>query len=279
MQRAEFDALSDVQPPKIGEKLAGRQNSADVGTTALTSLGGRKFSGEMSYLLNRQKIKRPDNLTELFQNSETQSDDGYVEVSDTEIDSYGYSRCKELPLPYSELTSEERDILDGYSRPDCLFPSQQLPISTRPPAPLPDNVVESRGLRRSIRRGRAHSVGDLSRSSELCEWGREGEEGGGRERRGEGGRGGGRGRGREGRWEREERGGRKGGEEGGGRERREGEEGRGGGRERRGRERGGGGRGGGRKREGRMNNQCKQHDCSSCEVHIYICLYLPSPSH
>ena len=225
VQRAEFDALSDVQPPNIGEKLAGRKNSADMGTTALTSLGGRKFSGEMSYLLNRQKIKRPDNLTELFQNSETQSDDGYVEISDTEIDSYGYSRCKELPLPYSELTSEERDILDGYSRPDCLFPSQQLPISTRPPAPLPDNVVETRGLRRSIRRGRAHSVGDLSRSSELCEWGREGEEGG------EGGRGGGR----------------KGEEEGGGRERR-GEEGE---------ERGGGGReeeegeeGGGREKEG-----------------------------
>ena len=189
MQRAEFDALTDVQPPK---KLAGRQNSADVGTTALTSLGGRKFSGEMSYLLNRQKIKRPDNLTELFQNSETQSDDGYVEISDTEIDSYGYSKCKELPLPYSELTSEERDILDGYSRPDCLFPLQQQPISTRPPAPLPDNVVETRGLRRSIRKGRAHSVGDLSRSSELCECGREGGRG---ERRGkkeeeEGGRGG-----------------------------------------------------------------------------------------
>ena len=181
VQRAEFDALTDVQQPMSSEKLAGRQNSADVGTTALTSLGGRKFSGEMSYLLNRQKIKRPDNLTELFQNSETQSDDGYVEISDTEIDSYGYSRCKELPLPYSELTSEERDILDGYSRPDCLFPLQQHPISTRPPAPLPDNVVETRGLRRSIRRGRAHSVGDLSRSSELCEWGR-GEGGGGRER-------------------------------------------------------------------------------------------------
>ena len=231
MQRAEFDALTDVQPPKSSEKLADRQNSADVGTSALTSLDGRKFSGEMSYLLNWQKIKRPDNLTELFQNSETQSDDGYVEISDTEIDSYGYSRCKELPLPYSELTSEERDILDGYSRPDCLFPLQQHPISTRPPAPLPDNVVETRGLRRSIRRGRAHSVGDLSRSSELCEWGE------GEERRGEG--------------ERRERGGT--GRERGGRGRERGGRGREGGG--RGRERGGRGRERGGREEGERRNR------------------------
>ena len=172
MQRAEFDALTDIHQPVLGrcENLTALQNSA-----ALMTLDERRCSGEMSYPLKM----RPDNLSELFQNSDTHSDDGYVEVSDTEIDSYGYSRPKELPLPYSELTSEERDILDGYSRPDCLFPlQQQHPISTRPPAPLPENLVETRGGRRSIRRGRARSVGDLSRSSELCEW--RGSEGRGR---------------------------------------------------------------------------------------------------
>ena len=167
VQRAEFDALTDIHQPMLGrhENLTALQTSADLGTTALMRLGERKCSEEVSQPLKM----RPDNLSELFQNSETHSDDGYVDVSDTEIDSYGYSRPKELPLPYSELTSEERDILDGYSRPDCLF-APQHPISTRPPAPLPENVVETRGMRRSIRRGRAHSVGDLSRSSELCEW-------------------------------------------------------------------------------------------------------------